>query len=267
MTIAAMTLREEMRSIGNRNYVLWLAFLERTERELPPPRGLRAPREKCAVIIEPRAHPHLSAVIRNVMHFLDDSWGLCIVHGTQNRRFVEQMIEGWGEVLLLDCGEADMPGHIYSDYKASLQFWRQVPSETVLMFETDSVLRRHGIDEFLEYAYVGAPWVWALNGTGAGGAAEGPAEGPVGNGGLSLRKRSAMLRILERHGYDRLPGTSEDQFFSRWLYRGGYRLPSLETAGAFSTETIFQPHSLGLHKAWQCQFEEAFAQLLDGVQY
>lgn len=260
MTAAVMTLREEMRSLHDRNYALWLKFLERTDRALPQPRRLRAPREKCAVIIEPRRHPHLSAVIRNVLHFLDDSWGLCIVHGTQNRAFIEELVGGWGEVLLLDCGAADLPGHTYSDYKASRSFWWQLPSETILTFETDSVLLRPGIDAFLDYDYVGAPWVWALHGNGA-------AEGPVGNGGLSLRKRSAMLRILEKHGHERQAGTPEDQFFSRWLYRDGHRLPSLETAGAFSTETLFQPHSLGLHKAWQCQFEEAFAQLLDGVQY
>lgn len=259
MAIAPTTLRDS-RSTGSRNYALWLAFLDRTDRALPAPRALRAPRDKCAVVIEPRQHPHLSAVIRNILHFLDDSWGLCIVHGTRNRRFVEQMVEGWGEVLLLDCGAADLPGHSYSDYKASLAFWQQLPSETVLLFEPDSVLRRRGIDEFLEYDYIGAPWVWALNRTNA-------AEGPVGNGGLSLRKRSAMLRILERHGADRQRGTPEDQFFSRWLYRDGHRMPSLEAAGAFSTETLFHPNSLGLHKAWECQFEEAFAQLVDGVQY
>ena len=260
MSAAPLSLREESRLLHQRNYALWLAFLERTDRALPAPRGLRAPREKCAVIIEPREHPHLSAVVRNVLHFLDDSWGLCIVHGTRNRRFVEEMVDGWGDVLLLDCGAADLPGSTYSDYKASRPFWWQLPSETILTFETDSVLRRRGIEAFLEYDYVGAPWVWALNGNRE-------AEGPVGNGGLSLRKRSAMLRIIEKHGHERRPGTLEDQFFSRWLYRDGHRLPSLETAGAFSTETLFQPHSLGLHKPWVCQFEESVAQLLDGVQY
>lgn len=260
MTIAPTSLRDEIHALGSRNYALWLAFLESTDRALPAPRGLRTPRDKCAVIIEPREHPHLSAVIRNVLHFLDDSWGLCIVHGTRNRGFVERMIEGWGEVMLRDCGASDLPGHSYSDYKASPAFWRQVPSEIVLTFEPDSVLLRRGIDEFLEYDYIGAPWVWALNGGGA-------AEGPVGNGGLSLRKRSAMLRILNKHRGERRRGTPEDQFFSHWLYRDGHRMPSLEAAAAFSTETLFQPHSLGLHKAWTCQFEEAFAQLLDGVQY
>jgi hypothetical protein len=245
-------------AVVRRNYQRWLAFIDQTDRSLPPPRGLRAPREKCAVIIEPRPHPHLSYVARNVLHFLDDSWGLCVVHGTENRSFVEQMVAGWGEVVLLDCGAADLPGYRYADFKCSRRFWEQVPAETVLMFETDSILRRPGIDEFLEYDYVGAPWFWAVLNTDR-------AEGPVGNGGLSLRKRSAMLRILEGHAHE--PGTSEDQFFSRWLYRDGHRLPSLRTAGLFSTETIFQPRSLGLHKAWQFCFEEAFEQLLATVRY
>lgn len=260
MATLSPAIREEMRSIGSRNQALWNEFLAATDHKVPAPRHLRAPGDKCAVIIEPRRHPHLSYVIRNVMHFLGPSWGLCIVHGTENRPFVEEIIEGWGEVLLLDCGAADLPGHTYSDYKASPSFWWQLPSETILTFETDSILRRRGIDEFLEYDYIGAPWVWALINRDA-------AEGPVGNGGLSLRKRSAMLRILAEHGSERVPDTPEDQFFSRWLYRDGYHLPSLQTAGRFSTETLFEPHSLGLHKAWQCQFESAFAQLLDDIEY
>jgi len=253
-----LSIRAEMQSIASRNYRLWLDFIERTDASLPAPRNLAPPRGKCAVIVEPREHPHLSYVTRNVMHFLDESWGLCVVHGTENREFVERMVESWGDVLLIDCGMADLPGHAYADYRCTTDFWEQIPAEIILTFETDSILRRPGIDDFLEYDYVGAPWLWALldyrN-----------APGPVGNGGLALRSRSAMLRILSEHEHE--PGTSEDQFFSRWLYRDSYHLPSLENASHFSTETILQPDCLGIHKPWLYHFEKPFQQLLDGIRY
>jgi hypothetical protein len=250
--------RSEIRSIAEKNYRHWLEFIERSDGTLPAPRGLRYPREKCAVIVETRNHPHLSYVVRNVMHFLDDSWGLCIFHGTDNRSAVEEMVGPWGDVVLVDCGVAEMTPGSYSALKCSRSFWEQIPSEYVLLFQTDSLLRRGGIEEFLEYDYVGAPWIHAL-------VNQRSAPGPVGNGGLSLRRKSAMMRILRDHRRDsQIP---EDQFFSTFLYRDGYRLPSLEQASRFSTETIFQPASIGLHKAWLYHFEGPFLQLLREVRY
>ncbi len=256
--MVATRTRTEMRSIAERNYRHWLDFIERTDALLPEPRGIRAPAEKCAVIVETRNHPHLSHVLRNVMHFLDESWGLCIVHGTANRELVERTIRGWGDVLLIDGGMAEMSTDEYSALKCTAGFWQGLPSEHVLLFQTDSLLRRRGVDEYLEYDYVGAPWMHALVDTGHPG-------GAVGNGGLSLRRKSAMLRILGDHQHD--GRTPEDQFFSRSLYQDGYHLPSLERAGHFSTETIFQPASIGLHKAWLYHFEGPFLQLLNGVHY
>lgn len=251
------SIREKVQSIVSRNYRHWLDFIEATDARLPAPSGLVLSQTKCAVIIEPRPHSHLSYVIRNVMHFLDESWGLCIVHGTENRKFVERLADGWGEVLLIDCGMADLPGHAYSDYRCTSAFWEQIPAEILLTFETDSILRRPGIDAFLEYDYVGAPWLWAL--------ADCTAPGPVGNGGLSLRRKTAMLRILSEHEHE--AGTAEDVFFSRWLYRDNYHLPSMERASHFSTEGILQPDCLGFHKAWLYHSEKEFKQLLDGIRY
>lgn len=252
-----MNVREEMRSIGARNYRRWTEHIERTDRDLPAPRDLKRPRDKCAVIVEARRHPHLGYVMRNVMHFLDESWGLCVVHGSENREFIEDLVGGWGDVMLIDAGVGEISADEFNDLACTESFWRQLPSETILMFQSDSILRRRGIDEFLEFDYVGAPWMHALIGR--------DGVGPVGNGGLSLRKKSAMLEILANHERD--AELQEDQYFSRWLYHDGYRVPSLETASRFSTETIFQPESLGLHKAWLYHFERPFLELLDGIRY
>ena len=74
-----------------------------------------------------------------------------------------------------------------------------------------------------------------------------------------------MLRILREHEHE--PGTAEDVFFSRWLYRDNYHLPSMERASHFSTEAILQPDCLGFHKAWLYLSEKAFKQLLKGIRY
>ena len=95
----------------------------------------------------------------------------------------------------------------------------------------DSILLRHGIDEFLEYDYVGAPWTK-------------PKEGNlVGNGGLSLRNKHTMLEICEKYiEYDPM---WEDIFFTKYV--DNTKLPDLETAMKFSVEDVFYPTPFGIH--------------------
>ena len=74
-------------------------------------------------------------------------------------------------------------------------FLNKLLGATYLFFQTDSAFccaGVHHLDDFLGYDYVGAPWntthevakMMTLHGHG-------------GNGGLSLRKRPAMLRVLD----------------------------------------------------------------------
>ncbi len=232
--------------------------MKETDAQLPSPKGLRLPKEKCACIIEPRKHPHLSYVIRNVMHFLDDSWGLCIVHGTENRAFVEEIIEGWGEVLLINCGKENLLYEDYVDFKCDPSFWQQIPSETILMFETDAIMLRSGIDEFLEYDWVGAPWIHSRRHEKLVGAL-------VGNGGFSLRKKSAVLKILKEHPHP--PGTSSDMYYSKWMHADGYHVPPVRIAKKFSVEGLYFPKALAFHKAWLYNSAWDFDYLLDQVEY
>ena len=75
----------------------------------------------------------------------------------------------------------------HSEYMETSGFWKNVKGEKALIFQTDSLLLRSGIDEFLSYDYVGAPW-------------RKPKENQlVGNGGLSLRTVSKMIEICENN--------------------------------------------------------------------
>jgi hypothetical protein len=75
------------------------------------------------------------------------------------------------------------------------------PAEYILLFQSDSVLCSNAIrsvDDFFEYDYIGAPIH--------------PAWGAGYNGGLSLRKRSTIMRVLTDWTY--MPGQgSEDQWY------------------------------------------------------
>ena len=66
-------------------------------------------------------------------------------------------------------------------------------------------------------------------------------------GGCRCDARARCCRSVD---HQRDAQTPEDQFFSTFLYRDGYRVPSLEKASHFSTETIFSAREHRTAKAW-----------------
>ena len=45
----------------------------------------------------------------------------------------------------------------YTNLLLCEEFWKRVIGEHVLLFQTDSIMLRRGIDEFLTFDFVGAP--------------------------------------------------------------------------------------------------------------
>ena len=112
-----------------------------------------------------------------------------------------------------------------------------------LLFQTDSMIckpYRERIYDFMEYDYVGAPWHEVVRY---------PWKTQVGNGGLSLRRRSAMVRIAVNIPY--IPGYPEDMYFSEGCDRLGLKKPTWAKAKEFAIETQASPSSFGIHRAWR----------------
>jgi len=189
-----------------------------------------------AVIIEPRLHPDLLTVIKSTMFHLNKTnspikWGLQIFHGNQNKKLVENIQLTLGNVILTNMYVDNFTHEEHSRYMESVEFWKQVKGTKALIFQTDSLLLRSGIDDFLKYDYVGAPW-------------RKPKENQwVGNGGLSLRTVSKMIEICENN-----PVTEdilEDIYFMKYMEGNG--VADIETAMKFSMEDVFSPNPLGVH--------------------
>ena len=233
----------------------WDAFVRLTDRLVPRPRPrTRIKDNMCAVIVELRRHPHLSYVLRNVAYFLGESWGIHVFCGTDNEMFVREIVHGWGGVRITNLGKKDYTKEDYSRLLTSPMFWRGLDAEYILIFQTDSILRRRGIEEFLQYDYVGAPWK----------SSDTPEVG--GNGGLSLRRRSVMLSILES-GPPPGPGEAEDIYFCHRLREGAYNAAPKEVALRFSVEELYHPDPLGTHIPRQLCNSRQINRILLGVRY
>jgi hypothetical protein len=214
---------------------------------------------KVCVIVEPRNHPFLELVVRNVMHFAGDGygWNLHVFCGTQNYDSVKAMFPGWS-FAITNIGLANIDADLHNLLLVQPTFWNKIAEETVLVFQTDACLFRPLPERFLQYDFVGAPYLNTHEQT---------PSGRGFNGGLSLRKRSVMLECIERvtlkdiaqfreqHGKANLPSVTylnkvaEDVFFNNAMEILGKKLPDYDTAVAFSTEAVYNRDSIGSHAA------------------
>jgi hypothetical protein len=190
-----------------------------------------------AVIVEPREHKDLETVIKTVMYFLNESdskikWGLTIIHGESNKKFVKKIVDKWEGVELQNLWVNNLTPIQYNRMLMGSQFWKQLKTENILLFQTDSTLVKFGIDQFISYIYIGAPWIKFREGK------------IVGNGGLSFRKKSKMIEISETYVNDEI--TMEDIYFCKYLKEED--LPDIGIAKQFSVEDVEYDDPLGLHQ-------------------
>lgn len=120
----------------------------------------------------------------------------------------------------------------YNMLLTTYEFWEACPFDKVLIIQHDSGLLREGIDDFLEWDYIGSPWKFQEHG---------------GNGGLSLRSRDAMMKVIEKHLYKPILHGNEDVYFSNFMQSAGCKLAPREVCMKFSCESIYQLGTLGYH--------------------
>jgi hypothetical protein len=208
-----------------------------------------------AIIVEPRKHKALPFVLQNFTDNLNENWNFIIYHGSQNESMVKSIISTFSEsvktrITLIHLKVKNITLAQYSTMFFCPTFYDNIPTETFLIFQTDSIILKENKDkiyDFIKYDYVGAPWPISMGILG---------KMEVGNGGLSLRKKSKMMELLkyktrgiENGRYGKY--IAEDQFFC------GYYVPDVTVykpifikAKDFSVESIFHKTPFGIHKCW-----------------
>lgn len=176
-----------------------------------------------AIIVEPRFDPNFEFCVRNVMYHLGDRWSLLVFHSTGpfgNEKYVRHALRNMAGVEFVPLDDSVHDGSSYNQVLVNVEFWRNLQNmklSKVFIFQTDSVLLRRGMEEFMHWDYIGAPWNmqhgadsghWLRQIQRGGGLVQG-----VGNGGTSLRSVSAMLEIATL--YKSKSGRfNEDTFFA-----------------------------------------------------
>ena len=166
---------------------------------------------------------------------------------------------------LLKSNDRMKPLLNYCLFMTDRQFWIDLYEyERVLIFQVDSGLLRTGIEEFLDWDYVGAP---CYNFVG---------DKTIQNGGLSIRNPRIMEYICRNFGwetdiqeliqlgqYSTASFFAEDIFFClRFIkYSIGNYAP-IEIAKKFSVESKFELGTLGYHRPTPYMSEDSVRQIL-----
>ena len=244
---------------------------------------------KVAVIVEPREIPSLIPVIKNVIAKLGDGWVVQVFHGLLNETIIKDNLEAEissGKVVLSKMYVEKMSAN---DYNGKIlhnpYFWGKVIGETILLFEADTVLcsnSTYDINYFLsqDYFYIGAPWpvrygcyIYSKPDIGFRFIASSRItdkqslenlgynniqiyRNPIGNSGLSLFKKSIILKIIYNFISEStyFNSRASDLFYSCALSELGlkqeFKLPSIDVAKTFSVESLFYGSPFGVHKPW-----------------
>ena len=225
-----------------------------------PPIEVNALSKYTAVIVEPRKHKALDFVLNNFVDNLDDQWSFVIIHGNLNETFVKDIVSRLSDInksriQLVNLGVDNLTIAQYSEMFYNPLFYDYIPTETFLIFQTDSIIikeHKNKIYDFIDYDYVGAPFghpvgeKWRYHTY-------------VGNGGLSLRKKSKMVEMLryknkplvrQNRNYGKY--VAEDRFFCGYYTEKEIQMnkPSVENAKFFSMESVYSDSPFGIHKPW-----------------
>lgn len=212
-------------------------------------RGLNP--KKVAITMVLVDQPQAVFVLLHFMSVLEEDWIFRVYHSNALvKRFSSRLLQKHlrsGKLILVPLNVQPKDRLTISDFYANRTLWDNLaPATHVLCFQFDSILcaqSKKKVEDFFEYDFIGAPMADKIRAHSRF----------LMSGGLSLRKRKAMLRVIEKFGPFSGKNTTdlhrEDAWFVDTLRQHGGYLPDLQTAAKFATETYAIPEPLGVHRA------------------
>ncbi|KAI9746431.1 MAG: hypothetical protein M1818_000144 [Claussenomyces sp. TS43310] len=168
--------------------------------------------DRVAIIIEDRPNTNLIPLILHFGTVLGPSWPLIIYTSQENvasfassAALSRHLRTGAIAIRTLPSTVLFTNSDSVSRFLTQSWIWEDLaPAKHVLLFQSDSMLCANAVrsvEDFFTYDFVGAPIASHL--------------GKGMNGGLSLRKRETLLRILEEWNWETDKGS---RFEDRWYY-------------------------------------------------
>jgi hypothetical protein len=246
------------------NFLLTQCDLLRLHYRKNPKKLIEGPDVNYAVIVEPRSnHKLLEAVCRNVMYFLPANWNL-IVYSWNESKVRERLTDM--DFLFFKTPKDNLNAKEYSQLLMTESFWNTIPSEEILIFQTDSYMTRHLDSTFLNeirlYPFVGALYRIIKSSEEIDIISIDPKRNFSMSGGFSFRRKEAMLNCLDTISIDMIKEYRinnglpydfsnidyEDFYFENALFLLNYTLPSYDICVKFCSQTLYElENSYAIH--------------------
>jgi len=191
---------------------------------------------RVAVLVETRDAFFLPLVIKNFCLTLGDDWNFHFFINERVEQFLSKELPDF-KYRLTRLRENKIRPEQYSFLLRQRSFWEKIREETILIFQGDCLLLR-SIPLWVEqFDMIGAPCGLIHD------------DRCTFNGGFSLRKRTAMLEVaLTDEKQNKTEARPEDVFFTDELWKQKiYKLPNVQTAFQFATESVYSTHCIGIH--------------------
>ncbi len=221
--------------------------------------AIPADSDRFVVYLATRRSVDAEFVLRNCMRRLGDAWGLQVLVRPELESWIGNIVDGWIGVHLDRVNPHDHGGAglDLNELARLVSFWETVRGRHQLFVDDESILCHSGVGPFLEYDFVGAPW----------------AENSIspwcryGSGGLSLRRKDAMITVCRECNTNPWMIGPEDVFYSIVMRLEGdkYRLPTDDLARRFAVEQVYYPEPFALHRAWEYITADKLQGLLERI--
>ncbi|QSZ35733.1 hypothetical protein DSL72_006855 [Monilinia vaccinii-corymbosi] len=218
-----------------------------TTANCPSPASTLDPK-KLAFMVETRALPHLPLQLTHMISIVPPEWTFKFMGTNTSINYLLGFHHLQDLVASKKLTLIDLPSHWDVSSRESVsqmftdpEFYKFLsPAEHLLVFQPDSILCTKAprtLNDFLQYDYIGAPWSASST--------------YGGNGGLSLRRVSSILKVLEKkrrkHGDPQL----EDLWLSTSINRlKGSKMADAKVSKSFSVESVWDEAPLGYHIGW-----------------
>jgi len=218
--------------------------------------------EHVALLLESRFDVSYELVLQQAFRFLPANFRIILM-------VTPAVLDPWKQLVQKITKTMSHPGILiapltrpltsvqdYNTIMMDIKFWKQFSMfKKVLIFQTDTMMFKYGLESYMDYDYIGSPWPNDY----------GLAEG-VGNGGFSLRTIQAMITCLEKKDTITIPSYKnseenlktfngihpEDVFYSFAMPFCGFSIATSPIACYFANETSqFNRDILGSHQLYK----------------
>jgi len=214
------------------------------------------------LFVEPRIFEECPSILNHFVNILGNDWNYVFYCGKNTKNHWENTeLKPIYKVRELEVTNFENE-NLYSDFMKQKSLWDSLEGEFILTAQLDTWITNNNgytIDDFIKLnkSYIGGnmcyPWLELserenvhfdyLN----------------FNGGLSLRKREDMLKVIDSfppektnrnvaNSHQKINSDAEDVYFTLGCYKLGLPIGNDEESSHFAVHTVFKDNFFGLHQ-------------------